>query len=195
MERSTIFFLLCFLTIFTVNAQEHEGMVQMNFSTNLYPATPMKNVQSLAMKLWGYVDGAVSHEELRGRFLESQDHFAQQVIKLHSMVDILLLSLEEKAHDNPASVVQAINDFQHIYDGLFTTLQRYELLMQEYQTPYSVIIVYILNLVLGKIKQVLDTGQITTALYAFFVPERIDYSKLTAPLLPPAYTTPVAPIA
>ncbi len=193
MKRSTIFLLICLPL--QLGAYQQDSMIQMNFATNLYPATPMKNVQSLTMKLWGYVEGAFSHEEIRTRFLENQDRFTQQLVQLNSMLDILLLSLEEQVHEEPEIVVQAIKDFEYIFDGISGTSERYTFLTQETETNSSIIANYLFGVILEKLKRVLETGQITTPLYAFFFSNRVNHSKLTTPLLPPAYTVPVAPMA
>ena len=174
--------------------ESQSGLVKMNFATNLYPKTPMRNVQTLTQKLWGYVDGAYQHSDIHERFMASQDQFVDQVITLHSMIDVLLLSLEEQVYECPDCVVQAIRDFEHIFEGLSATTQRYVLLTNNLNDKFSITANYILAAIMKKIEKVLNTGQLTTPLYAFFL-SNTNYSKLTTPLLPAANILPVAPMA
>lgn len=192
--KITILFRMFLVAAIVVNCKGYEPVqqtVSMNFTTNLYPTTPMKNVQALTMKLWGYVDGARAHPEILERFVSSQEQFAQQIVSLHSMLDVLLLSLEKQVYDCPDCVVQALQDFEHIFGGLKDIQKQYEILMVGIDNYFIPIVEYLLSSIIIKIKKVLDTGHISTPLYAFF----LRYSKVTTPLFPPANMVPVAPMA
>jgi len=170
--KVTVLFRIVLISTIIVNCKGYEPVqqtVSMNFTTNLYPTTPMKNVQALTMKLWGYVDGACAHQEIFDRFMMSQEQFTQQVLTLHSMLDVLLLSLEKQTHDCPDCVVQAIKDFEHIFGGLKDIQKQYQFLMVGRDNYFTPIVEYLLNCIVLKIKKVLDTGHISTPLYAFFL--------------------------
>ena len=189
--KKIVIVLLCNF-IFILQCNESE-FITMNFSTNLYPVTPMKNVQSLTMKLWGYVDGACNHEEVYEKFMNDQELFADQVVILHSMIDVLLLSLEAQVHECPSCVDQAIEDFDHIFGGLKGIFNNYNFLMRDQDDiQYKIIVEYLMNFMIKKIKKVLETGQISAPFFAF---SKLNHSKLRTPLSPPANSVPVAPMA
>lgn len=192
MKRSTLFVIVSLVSLFVTCVQsEQQEFVSINFSTGLYPATPMKNVQSLTMKLWGHVDAAYLHPEMRLTFLSQQDQFAKQIASLYSLVDILLLALSEQYYECDQCVVQAIQDFEHIYNGIAAINSRYRFLTQENPNHYTHAVVYLLDAMQRKLGCVIQTGTISSQLYSYFTP----YSRLTTPLLPPANRAPVAPIA
>lgn len=192
MKRSTLFVVVSLVSLFitAMQAQQQE-FVTINFSTGLYPATPMKNVQSLTMKLWGHVDAAYLHPEMRDMFLGQQELFAKQVATLHSLIDILLLALSEQYHECDQCVVQAIHDFEHIYNGIVVINNRYRQLTQSNPTHYTHAVVYLLDTMQKKLGYVIQTGTINSSLHSYF----LHHSRLTIPLLPPATIFPVAPIA
>lgn len=161
----------------------YSDTVSMNFATNLYPASPMKKLQSLTMKLWGYVDGATAHPEIRTWFLANQEEFVQQVVTLHSICDLVLFSLYKQVHEHPERVAQAIYDFQHIIGGMTQMVEQYEQLMKSYDEPLAFVADYILRFMINKMQAVLETGTIVSPLYAFV---GVSYSSETTPLFPPA---------
>jgi hypothetical protein len=193
MKRSTFLFIIMSCMTYQLDSSSVDNeMVQMNFANNLYPATPMKNVQALAMKLWGHVDAAYLHPELREQFLSQQEHFTQQVVALHSMLDLLLVSLEKKTEECPECLVKAISDFEYIFQGLSFTADRYKILTDSNQTPLSCVVNYLFETTIHKLEGILQTGKITTPLYAFFTQQH--YSSEITLLLPPTNNAPVAPI-
>lgn len=195
MKYCTVLLIICSFILLSVKAVDQQSSeFEMSFAGNLYPPNPMRNVQTLTQKLWGYVDGAYQHSEIRDRFLASQEYFVEQVLALHSLIDVLLLSLEKQVHECPDCVVQALRDFEHIFDGLSALTERYGILTEQIKDNFSITAHYTLSKILKKIREVLQTGQISTPLYAFFISDTV-YSKLTTPLLPPANIPPVAPMA
>lgn len=174
MKRSTFLFIITVCAVdYLQTSEDGSGLVQMNFAQNLYPATPMKNVQTLTMQLWGLVDAAYSHTEQHETFMNNQEYFTKQVVTLHSMLDLLLLKLEEQTRECSECSVKALYDFEYIFDALVATAQRYKLLTDSQQTTLSCVINYVLEATLEKLHKVVQSGTISSNLYVFFMPGTI----------------------
>lgn len=170
MKRSTFLFIITVCLVSHLQASEYgSGLVQMNFAQNLYPATPMKNVQTLTMQLWGLVDAAYRHDEQRETFMNNQEYFTKQVVTLHSMLDLLLLKLEEQTRECSECGVKALHDFAYIFDALAATAQRYKALTDSQQTTLSCVVNYLLEATLEKLNNVVQSGTISSNLYVFFM--------------------------
>ncbi|MFS8506548.1 MAG: hypothetical protein LVQ75_00190 [Candidatus Babeliales bacterium] len=157
-------------------AHDNNSIV-MDFTTNLYPTTPMKKVQSLTMKLWGHVDAAFYHEQMRETFMVNQEQFAHQVIMLQSMLDFLLCSLEQQAYECPDCVTHALYDFEHLVQAFAQMKHHYQALIdyyQRYDAP-CVVINYMLQFMYEKLKEVVENQRINTPLYAMLTVKRENF--------------------
>lgn len=142
--------------------------IVMDFTTHLYPTTPMKKVQSLTMKLWGHVDAAFRHEQMCQTFMLNQEQFAHQVIMLQSMLDFLLCSLEQQVYECPDCVNHTLNDFEYLLQAFMQMKNHYQALIdyyQRYDAP-CVVINYMFQFMYEKLKDVVESGKINTPLYA-----------------------------
>jgi hypothetical protein len=162
-----------FLVLLSLNAvfgnhYHDDNAIVMDFTTNLYPITPMKKVQSLTMKLWGHIDGAFYNEQMRETFMLNQEQFAHQIIMLQSMLDFLLCSLEQQAYDCPDCVTHALNDFEHLLQAFMQMRKYYQSLTDYYQRHDSpcIVVNYLLQFMYQKLEEVVNTGRINTPLYA-----------------------------
>lgn len=188
------FYSMFFLVLITFYATVQSGQeINVNFTTNLYPETPIKQVNSLVMKLWSHVDSALNNQEQVQRFMAMHSLFTKEVLLLNSAFDSALLIVQQHAYDSPEYIAHALHDLEYVWNVLMSLNDGYNTLVAQEQNDETIIIKYVLQLIITKAEQVVETGHVMTPLHAFFSTK--GYSSEITPLSVPAIMFPVAPIA
>ncbi len=168
-------------------------LVPFTFSTNLYPVTPMKKVQSLAMELWGVIHGASLNDEMYENFMDNHDHYGQKMLTLHGLVDAVLFDLESETAESSEHLLKTSQDINYLFDLFSLMAEKYSDTVKECENNSCVVIMYVLESMVQKLGRAVETGQLNTPFYSFL--NRFFYSREVTPLFPPAMMLPVAPIA
>ena len=187
-----IFLVVCGL-MGNAHTFEQPELQPVQFWSQLYPLSPLRNVHALSMRLWGIVDQASRKQAAHDIFLNNHAAFAQELMHLHSIVIVLLASLETQ--ENHEIVSQAVQDCQHIYNVVASIGESYESVVEEYQDEYVSVVRYILSALSNRLEHTLSTGSVVLPLYAAASDSSACGSKQTTLLFAPAKIVPVAPIA
>ena len=191
--KRLIFLLVCGLVGDVVGFEQPERQ-SVQFWSQLYPLSPLRNVHALSMRLWGIVDQAARAESDRTLFLDNHALFTQELVHLHSIVIVLLASLETQ--ESQEFITHAVQDFQHIYNVVVSMSDSYENLLNDYDDDYVPVTRYMLSALCKRLELTLSSGSVTLPVYALLRSPSLDlYPKQATPLFPPANIVPVAPIA
>ena len=161
------------VSILTVPFFIKAHQVPFTFSANLYTESPIKKVNSLVMKLWSYVNASLVHEEQYKKLVRTQKQFTQEVLMLNSLLDNVLVTLQEESFNHPESLQNAAHDLEHCLKVLGFLLDQYQEVMEHHDTVDVVVTRYLLHTIIEKIEEVVKTGHVVTPLHAFVTNETV----------------------
>lgn len=160
MKISKMVVVCSFFFSMLIYAQPEGTGVSLSFAC-LYPQSPMKNFVSLAMRLWSEVRAAQMDDGVLHKLRDNSHMFAQEVLFLNSMLDMVVHDSSQKMQDCSECVEHFLHDFRYIIGVIYSLKNGYMQLMEHVESPDVMTTKFVLSSIVIKIQKILEGSAIS----------------------------------